>query len=149
MRYGRSRKCVSSKAALLILLWSFVIGLLSGLFLNPDLYLTIVTFSFPTYGGVVVFTCFFPLAGFCADIQYGRYKTVVHDSPGEDRTLFIHWYVWIFYVGILVDQLAWNLVFSFPYNISLHAYYNIVGYCFLAMPFLLVIVVLPITLCLA
>jgi peptide/histidine transporter 3/4 len=217
IRHSRGRKCVSSNAALLVLLWSFVVGLLSGLFLNPDLYLTMVTdaFSLPAYGGVVIFTCFFPLAGFCADVQFGRYKTVVtslwivlasvpmllvmvgvifiiiflagmlqvsfpficgsiivcmviyvglicftanvvqfgidqlHDSPGEDRTLFIHWYVWTYYASILADQLAYNLVFTFPYNINLHAYYNIIGYGLLALPFLSVIVVLLITLRLA
>ena len=212
VRYGRSRKCVSSKAALLILLWSFVVGLLSGMFLNPDLYPTIVVdpIALTAYGGAVIFTCFFPLAGFCADTRCGRYKTVVtslwillvsvpmllvavglilvilflaeegilivcgsvvsivilvgligftanvvqfgmdqlHDSPGEDRTLFIHWYVWTYYASILADQLAWNLMFVFPYNFGF-TYYNNIGYSLLALIFLLIIVVLPVTLCLA
>ena len=34
-RNRSTRKCVSSKAALLILVWSFVIGLLGGMLLNP------------------------------------------------------------------------------------------------------------------
>ena len=218
VRYGRSRKCVSSKAALLILLWSFVVGLLSGMFLNPDLYSMIVVdpAALTAYGVAVIFTCFFPLAGFCADTRCGRYKSVVtslwillvpvpmllvavglifvilflaeggivmiyllfvcggivvsivifvgligftanvvqfgmdqlHDSPGEDRTLFIHWYVWTYYASILADQLAWNLMFAFPYNFGF-TYYNNTGYSLLALIFLLIIVVLPITLCLA
>ena len=211
VRYGRSRKCVSSKAALLILLWSFVVGLLSGMYLNPDLYSTDQS-SLAVYGGAVIFTCFFPLAGFCADTRCGRYKTVVtslwillvsvpmllvavglvfvilflaegmiylflcggivvsivilvgligftanvvqfgmdqlHDSPGEDRTLFIHWYVWTYYASILADQLAWNLMFALPYNGGFN-YYNIAGYSLLALIFLLIIVVLPITFTLA
>ena len=215
VRYGRSRKCVSSKAAMLILLWSFVVGLLSGMFLNPDLYPTIVVdpIALTAYGGAVIFTCFFPLAGFCADTRCGRYKSVVtslwillvsvpmllvavglilvilflaeeviypliacgsvvsiviligligftanvvqfgidqlHDSPGEDRTLFIHWYVWTYYASILADQLAWNLMLVFPYNFGFTKYYNNIGYSLLALIFLLIIVVLPITLCLA
>ena len=32
--------------------------------------------SLGAYGAVVVFTCFFPLAGILADIKFGRYKTV-------------------------------------------------------------------------
>ena len=35
--YHIRHKCVASKAALLILLWSFLVGLLSGMLLNPDL----------------------------------------------------------------------------------------------------------------
>ena len=214
MRYGRSRKCVSSKAALLILLWSFVVGLLSGMFINPDFYLAIVVdpIALVAYGCAVIFTCFFPLAGFCADIGCGRYKTVVaslcivlvstpvlpvvvwlnltlleiavivlllvciiftnvglvgftanvvqfgmdqlHDSPGEDRTLFIHWYVWTYYVSIFINQLAWNMIIIIPYNynylvintlygvsIVINTFHgvSIAGFCLLALILLLVI----------
>ena len=85
MRYGITRKCVSSKAALLILLWSFVVGLLSGLLLSPDLGIyisslyshSLIKTSF-VYGTVVIITtCLYPLAGILADIKYGRHKTVV------------------------------------------------------------------------
>ena len=85
MRYGNTRKCVSSKAALLILLWSFVVGLLSGLLLSPDLGIyisslyshSLIKTSF-VYGTVVLITtCLYPLAGILADIKYGRHKTVV------------------------------------------------------------------------
>ena len=219
VRCGRSRKCVSSKAALLILLWSFVVGFLSGM-INPDLILTIsaspnIHFMLSTFGNFVVLTCFFPLAGFCADTRCGRYRTVVaslymlvplvplvgslgggflvlrmtqilgrlfwpvvgvavpvgvltivgivgftsnfvqfgmdqlHDSPGEDRTLFIHWCVWTVFASRLADQLALNLVWTVPYNTTSHTYYNIIGYCLLGLIFLLVSVVLPTTLCLA
>ena len=71
MRYGNTRKCVSNKAALLILLWSFVVGLWGAMLLNPEMYLRIfsLTSSIVAYGVVVVFTCFFPLAGILADIK--------------------------------------------------------------------------------
>ena len=165
MRYGTTRKCVSSKAALLILLWSFVVVLLKALVVNQSvpslLKLNAAISSLILFVGAAIGTaCFFPLAGFLADVKYGRYKTVftslcflmlsvslllvvggvsvlmevyfhintaayvlyacvgilvvvmwfgfagflanvvqfgmdqLHDSPGEDRTLFIHWYVW-------------------------------------------------------
>ena len=42
MRYGSTRKCVSSKAALLVLLWSFVVGLLGTSLLNPDMYVHVL-----------------------------------------------------------------------------------------------------------
>ena len=38
-RYGKTRKCISSKAALMVLVWSFIIGLLIGLFLSPEAFL--------------------------------------------------------------------------------------------------------------
>ena len=213
VRCGRSRKCVSSKAALLILLWTFVVVFLSGM-LKPDLILTTHVipdkiFILFVYGNAVVVTCFFPLAGFCADTRCGRYKTVVtslfilvpvapllgvgllifimimtdynfilwlllgvtilgsvglvgfsanvvqfgmdqlHDSPGEDRTLFIHWYVWTYNASLLANRLAWNLAVTVPYNTTSRTYYNIIGYCLLESIFLSVSVVLPITLCLA
>ena len=206
-RYRTTRKCVSSRAALLILLWSFVVGLPSGAFLNPDLTVAITKstgLAFAAYSGVALITCFHPLAGFLADTKCGRYKTVVisswlvvvslpfavvvfcidffldiargvalvtilatlsgigaiildvgligftanvvqfgmdqlHDSPGEDRTLFIHWYVWTYYTSILIDQLAGSLNF-YPVRPE-------IGYGLIALLTLTVIVALPITLC--
>ena len=172
LRYRNTRKCVSSKAALLILSWSFMTGLWYGLALNPDVYLRnfLSGYSLIGYGITGIVLCFFPLAGYLADVKYGRYKIIIrslfielislpslillslcgvglflmahykdfdsiievtlivaasiaiflsvivfifsyvglagfmanviqfgvdqlHDSPGEDRTLFIHWYL--------------------------------------------------------
>ena len=80
MRYGNTRKCVSNKAALLILLWSFVVGLLRVMLLYTKVYVSIAVHItiFIGYGMTVVFTCFLPLAGILADIRFGRYKTVVN-----------------------------------------------------------------------
>ena len=221
LRYKTTRKCVSSKSALLILFWSFILGLWNGVALNPDLYLRNFTLI-PTlagYGFVAIVFCFFPLAGFLADVKCGRYKMVVrslsvllisilliavnvgaimgsmavsitlaiillcissitmfiviiasyaglvgfaanvvqfgmdqlHDCPGEDRTLFIHWYVWVYFVTIVTGQLAWNLAFQYPYNNDLDppSWYNIIGIVLLSLIPLLVILLLIITLCLA
>ena len=213
------RKCVTSKAALLILLWSFMVGLLSGMLLNPDLIVAtalpfdnaMITLYIYIYIGVAFITCLFPLAGILADIKYGRYKIIVtsicivlfslifflittilllfpgilvsisalffayfacvcisafilylgligftanvvqfgmdqlHDSPGEDRTLFIHWYVWTYYGSILIGQLSWYVhVASISYA-GLFAYYT--GYSFWGFIGIILIIVLPITLC--
>ena len=217
MRYGNTRKCVSSKAALLILLWSFVVGLLSGLLINLELCnVRNAILAISLYGGAVIITCFFPLAGILADIKYGRYKTVVtslnivllslllaaaiaaiiipaslfqwplalivvcgvlggivvimmyvgligftanvvqfgmdqlYDSPAEDSTLFIHWYVWTYYASFFIIQLAWNLVYYDPYRnvIDFTNYSLLMGICLLALIPVVVVMVLTITLCL-
>ena len=193
MRYGNTRQCVSSKAALLILLWGFVVGLLGEFKLYPVVnlvnehvpvmeYINIIGPTAYLFGSAAILTCFFPLAGILGDIKYGRYKTVVtslnivllslliaaaiaaviapaslfqwplalivvfgvlggivaimllvgligftanvvqfgmdqlHDSPAEDSTLFIHWYVWIYYAGFFILQLI--LTLSLGYYIS-------------------------------
>ena len=225
LRYKTTRKCVSSKSALLILLWSFIVGLWNGVALNPDLYLRNFTliYTLACYGVVAFVFCFFPLAGFLADVKYGRYKMVVrslcfllitisllvvtavgiggivgsismhnkvassqfyvivlamecaafiassigfvgftanvvqfgmdhlHDCPGEDRTLFIHWYVWVYFVTIVIGQLAWNLGLQWPYNFDLYPlkWYNITGFVMLSLIPLLVVLLLITTLCLA
>ena len=216
-RYGNTRKCVSSNAALLILLWSFVVGLLGAILLNPDLYarlflylpvhnvfdIQFAPYAFSLYGGIIVLTCFFPVAGILADIKYGRYTTVItslfivflsvllaagvggmatlgaffwfplaavcgvlgcvlvimlyvgligftanivqfgmdqlHDSPGEDSTLFIHWYVWTYYFCFFVTTLT--LMLGLP-PLVLDALYLL-----LPIP-VIVVMVLAITLCL-
>ena len=224
LRYKTTRKCVSSKSALLILFWCFVLGLWNGLALYPDLYVRNFTVVLALVGYVFVafVFCFFPLAGFLADVKYGRYKMVVrslcllliaiplfvvvlgatvgmirfdstavfislliiavifgligvitsyvglvgfaanvvqfgmdqlHDCPGEDRTLFIHWYVWVYFVTIVIGQLAWSMVYQVPYNTNLDpptaSWYNITGISLLSLVPLLVILLLIVTLCLA
>ena len=240
LRYKTTRKCVSSKSALLILFWSFILGLWNGVALNPDLYLRNFTtiYTLAGYGFVALVFCFFPLAGFLADVKYGRYKVVVrslciflicilpfivfggilagsivgltsidyygsatcnsnacfvvlttisivllliliasyiglvgftanviqfgmdqlHDSPGEDRSLFIHWYVWVYFVTIVIGQLAWNLAIQIPYNYqdsyidldnSFIKWYNFVGFVLLGIIPIIVIISLIVTLCLA
>ena len=59
----------------------------------------------------------------------------LHDSPGEDGTLFIHWYVWTYYGSILVGQLSSNSDFS-------------TESVFWGLILLTLLTVLPITLCL-
>ena len=215
-RCGASRKCVTSNAALLILTWSFVVGLMSSI-LIPNSFGSIgfenyqgpggvlaLYYRLPVYSGAVILTCFFPLAGILADIKFGRHKTVVtslfilllvtvlgsgvagiialgliydkyiiltivfsvvegilfimllvgligftanvvqfgmdqlHDSPAEDSTLFIHWYVWTYYASIFLVQLI--TVYSYDQNIY--------GFSLFALIPVVVVMVLAITLCL-
>ena len=61
-RYGRTRKCVSSKAALLVLVWSFALGLWNGIALNPDVYSILfqTTVEFFRYIGLGLVAFVFP-----------------------------------------------------------------------------------------
>ena len=89
------------------------------------------------------------LVGFTANVvQFGMDQ--LHDSPGEDRTLFIHWYVWVYFVTIVISQLAWSMAVQTPYNniLDFH-WYNITGFVLLSLIPLLAMLLLVITLCLA
>ena len=97
--------------------------------------LVIVAVSIATCGALGL-SFYIGLVGFSANvIQFGMDQ--LHDSPGEDRTLFIHWYVWVFYTSSFLIQLAFNfIIVSAPFSIA-----------FMILTFFLVTVVLPITLC--
>ena len=79
------RCCVSSKAALLILLWNLI---LVASLLDPSNFLRVITIetimqgnynaNFVMYSVVTFLFLFYPLAGCLADIRWGRYKTVVY-----------------------------------------------------------------------
>ena len=52
-------------------------------------------------GGISLIILYTGIIGFTANVvQFGMDQ--LHDSPGEDRTLFIHWYVWTYYGSKLV-----------------------------------------------
>ncbi len=65
-RYRNTRKCVSSKVALLILMWSCPVALLYGTALNPNgnILYNYRTVSLSIFGFTAFIWCFFPLAGF-------------------------------------------------------------------------------------
>ena len=84
---GRLRESVliKSKAANMILFWSAMMYLLYGILLNPDNLFTMnmmnVTITIVMESGIYAFIAiwllFNPLAGYLADIRYGRYKLVI------------------------------------------------------------------------
>jgi peptide/histidine transporter 3/4 len=153
IRYGRYRTVVGS--VFLVLITEPLVALVSVIALSPVLSLDIkyVAFvwseAFLSIVGFVLFTAsYISLVIFTANvIQFGMDQ--LHDSPGEDRTLFIHWYVWVYYLSILIGQLAWNLALHVPYNMAFNTYYNIIGYCMLGFIPVSALVILPATLCLA
>ena len=84
IRYKNTRKCVSSKAALLTLLWSFVVGVINSIALNAGLYYTVLAKLYSDFSSAVYSYCLvallsslYPTAGLLADIKWGRYKVVI------------------------------------------------------------------------
>ena len=81
-KFKSRRSCLwSSKAAVLILAWNFTISLGLVGFLDPSLYslggLDPITIG-GVYAGSAILHLFYPLAGWLADIKWGRYTTVVN-----------------------------------------------------------------------
>ena len=187
-RYGRSHKCISSKAVLFILLWSISVSLTNtcifeGLnYLSENLMLSVKYYPL-LYALKSFVTFFYPLAGFLADTKYSRFKMVtrssqllllsiflfiifyaiteglilsdctkslpisllclltvvsvtttvliiaslimfnaniiqfgvdqLQDSPADHQILFIYWYVWTYYIGVLIAQICWSFVSVF------------------------------------
>ena len=80
---------VKSKSAILILIWSFLAGVLHWAYTDPGSIITPLVilkniqpdFLIVAIGSVYVYFAilqlFYPLAGYLADIRYGRYKCVV------------------------------------------------------------------------
>lgn len=82
--YGRrihgTDKCITSKTALLTLFWSSIVSLTVGF---PNQFIVLrgvygydMKYLFLAYATMTVFHFFYPLAGFLADIKYGRYKMI-------------------------------------------------------------------------
>jgi hypothetical protein len=78
------RCCVSSKAALLILLWNLILVAGFKSLLDPNFFRVLFETSDSFNTGVITYSVaaflflFYPLAGCLADIRWGRYKTVVY-----------------------------------------------------------------------
>ncbi len=69
---------VTSKAAIVILLWSFAINSVYGLWFVPSGYIRIysLTGSYAVSLFTAIVLVFSPVAGFLADVKFGRYKTL-------------------------------------------------------------------------
>ncbi len=81
-RYSNSRKCLSSKVAVLILLWIFLELLIYFTLIQISSYPFFRSFSYQYYEvlkmsfpSLIVF--FYPIAGLLADIKFGRYRTIL------------------------------------------------------------------------
>ena len=94
-RFRNTHRCVSSKAAVLILVSSFPVSLMCMLLLYPHTYKYFsmdINFQYSNISSSflsAVIYCFYPLAGHLADVKFGRYKTVVSS-------------LWMLLVGLLL-----------------------------------------------
>ena len=77
---------VKSKSAILVLIWSFCFGVLQWVWSDPSSWIPPVfivgnSFIFIVVGSVYVYLAilqlFYPLAGYLADVRFGRYKCVI------------------------------------------------------------------------
>ena len=79
----KSRRCclLSSKAALIILVCNLIVSFGLSNFLDPSLYATtyyeFIIISI-TYSANALLLFFYPLAGYLADVRWGRHKTVIN-----------------------------------------------------------------------
>ena len=81
-RYYKVHTCITSKAGILVLVWSFVISLMYYLLyhtLDLEIYAIVMNnrVVIAHYAIKALVFCFFPFAGFLADNKFGRFKTVL------------------------------------------------------------------------
>ncbi len=80
-RFKFKNACVSSKAAVICLVWIFCVGILYRLVSYPDKYLYIIPLQWLAsliYAVNAISLCFYPLAGYIADNVVGRYKVIIN-----------------------------------------------------------------------
>ena len=78
-------------------------------------------------------------------IQFGMDQ--LHDSPTEDSILYIHWYVWIYYICSLITQLAWNFLLYDGYNVKYIDNIRIVGLLTAIIIIFAIVFLLTVSLC--
>ena len=80
----RQRCCVSSNAAILILVWNLILVACLESFLDPNFFGMLFDNTDDYNTGIIMYSVaaflflFYPLAGCLADIRWGKYKTVVY-----------------------------------------------------------------------
>ena len=70
-------------------------------------------------------------------IQFGMDQ--LHDSPTEDSILFIHWYMWTYYICSLISQICWNF---FLYDGFYTSYFDILRISGISITSLTIITIL-------
>ena len=92
-KHGKKSVLIKSKAAIMILFWTALMSFIYGAFLNPDNYFLFTNLLMKTpiffsqvftsemvdgciYAVFAFWLLFYPLAGYLADVRYGRYKVV-------------------------------------------------------------------------
>ncbi len=85
-KYGNKESVlIKSKAGLMILFWTALMSFIYGGFLNPEVMINVMNLFGLTentvlacgvYAVFAIWLLFYPLAGYLADVRYGRYKVV-------------------------------------------------------------------------
>ncbi len=84
-KYGNKKSVlIKSKAAITILVWTALMSFIYGGFLNLKLNPLVTTASYEIppvvdssiYAVFAIWLLFYPLAGYLADVRYGRYEVV-------------------------------------------------------------------------
>ena len=78
-------------------------------------------------------------------IQFGMDQ--LHDSTTEDSILYIHWYVWTYYICSLISQISWNFLLYDRYFYNYDKIVRISGYCLTSLTFLIILLLLTVSLC--
>ena len=119
IRWGRYKTtlnglCLIFWGQLLIMVFSglaIVTYIMSYDKLNAPIQIIVVGVIEPILVPVAAFGVILLLSGFVAfsanSIQFGIDQ--LHDAPTEDSTLYIHWYVWTTYAGLLPMKLGFNI----------------------------------------
>ena len=69
-------------------------------------------------------------------IQFGIDQ--LQDSPADHQSLFIHWYVWTFYLSVFIVQVGWSSVIG---GLGYRIFINKIGF-WLILPFLICLLLL-------
>ena len=116
-KFGES-VLIKSKAANTILFWNTMVYILYGTMFNPSIVFTFPIYqpsaSIPfintiwtiVYGFIAVWLLFYPLAGYLADVHYGRYKVVVSFGLRMMSVTFIVVIIVITVINILFWPIA-------------------------------------------
>ena len=102
---------VKSKAANFILMWNLLVAIAHKSFINPSFYTSNLYFTghiniiinLSTFGLSAIVFIFYPLAGYLADVRWGRYKTVVR-SLHCSFWIFIPIFIIFTYVNVRATQ---------------------------------------------
>ena len=107
------RFCPKSKAAILILVWNLIIVTSLDIFLDPSLY-AIKVGQFDShiatglaYGIFAFLLLLYPLAGYLADVKWGRYKTIINS---------LCFMFWSMLIGVMLIGVA--LATSVPFLVK-------------------------------
>ena len=146
-KFGRFKTVIRSLYVLMVVL--FILNIFGAVGV-PLYYLkhwsdkhTVLRLLFAS-GAIAVFASTVSFVGVNANIiQFGMDQ--LHDSPGDHQSLFIHWFTWVYYLGIFIHQLGLSLTYYIYISDLLH--YSLVALSIL-LP-MAYMVVLLVSLCIA